>query len=926
MAYVNFTDTQIFDTPATSITPTLPAHTTDDLLLICLTQDIGTTAISTATSGWAMIGTQAASGGVRQAWAYKVATSSSEPDPIFAGTLDTWIAQIVVVKDADITTPIHQNARGDWNNPAGGIIPFATATTSLDECLLLYSLGSDGVTPTMVPPNDLLLNSKQLGIGETSIVGWRNQYTAGVTPSFNALQSVATEGGNTWVLAIANKTGGGLAGECRQVCDVIGYGGNTASLLGFGTPAALSSVAASIGGVTCSATVPTIGSSTISDSSWGNSASVTTSTSTIPAYEGVVWSFAARDFSTATLNFLLSLVTAVTTARYARPFGVGMIIADSSGNWVAYQILTFAELRIRAYSISMQPNAGTVLGSSGTLDLTQITKIGFFTERSINTTSSAVYNIKNIVRQTGVTITGGAADAPAIPENVFSALVSSLDFAGAASFQGSGQFLAKQSVQVGDGTTETYANFSATSSELPRTQQSLFAPILGANFITYDNVADFVIRASASDTINFSSSIIACSNPQEFIVHASSSASADYNFTGCSIVGYAVTNNVAGIVFNGATFSGTRGITLNGGGMESCNVVNSVNTSAVTTNNPENIAGTTFTSAGTGHAIEITAPGSYDFSGNSFIGYGANGTTDAMIYNNSGGAVELIIPLADVTPTIRNGVGASTTITQPTNNQSVTLINGVNGSRVQIFDLTSNTELVNQVVATFPFTWTDPTPYVADREIRLRVAYQNGINASIFIDQIIGTATNASPDITFLLNQIVDTVYNINGIDGATVTDVTIDDALLLVEVDTGSVSWATIYAYETYWLFTEDGIRDESRFILAVDQANYRVFDFKIKNITSPSVPLVITGGYGVDGVTGQSIDIIDTTGGTIFNAPDHVVAFATGSGVTPGDKTDIAALVWDEAIAGHTTAGSTGKELTDAKKKAALAASLSA
>jgi hypothetical protein len=58
----------------------------------------------------------------------------------------------------------------------------------------------------------------------------------------------------------------------------------------------------------------------------------------------------------------------------------------------------------------------------------------------------------------------------------------------------------------------------------------------------------------------------------------------------------------------------------------------------------------------------------------------------------------------------------------------------------------------------------------------------------------------------------------------------------------------------------------------------------YTIKNVTSPSVPLKITGGWITDGDTGDPIDIIDTTGGTIFLAPPHVVAYASG-GSTESD-----------------------------------------
>lgn len=83
---------------------------------------------------------------------------------------------------------------------------------------------------------------------------------------------------------------------------------------------------------------------------------------------------------------------------------------------------------------------------------------------------------------------------------------------------------------------------------------------------------------------------------------------------------------------------------------------------AMTTATPSSIQDCQFISAGTGHAIEITAPGTYTFSGNIFEGYGAIGTINAAIYNNSGGSITLNISGGGSVPTFRNGTGASTTI------------------------------------------------------------------------------------------------------------------------------------------------------------------------------------------------------------------------------------------------------------------------
>lgn len=76
----------------------------------------------------------------------------------------------------------------------------------------------------------------------------------------------------------------------------------------------------------------------------------------------------------------------------------------------------------------------------------------------------------------------------------------------------------------------------------------------------------------------------------------------------------------------------------------------------------QDLDGMVFTTDGTGHAIYITTPGTYTYTNNSFdVAYGATGTTDAVIYNNSGGFVQINVNSGD-TPSYFNGAGASTTI------------------------------------------------------------------------------------------------------------------------------------------------------------------------------------------------------------------------------------------------------------------------
>lgn len=193
-------------------------------------------------------------------------------------------------------------------------------------------------------------------------------------------------------------------------------------------------------------------------------------------------------------------------------------------------------------------------------------------------------------------------------------------------------------------------------------------------------------------------------------------------------------------------------------------------------------------------------------------------------------------------------------------------------SRVQLYDTTNSLELYNWIASWTTLTYS--VPYVSDINCRVRIMYQNWLTANIFEEF---TETLSINGISRSVSPTVDSIYVANAVDWSAVVGITINDWALLIETEGWTYSRWQIYAYETYWLSTEEGIRDEWRFIRAIDQANYELTDFKIKNVSSPSIPLTITWWYWFDSATWEAIDIIDTSGWTIFTAPDRVVAFQT-------------------------------------------------
>jgi hypothetical protein len=896
--------------------PVPTGHVSGDLLVATVTQNTGTGTLSI--SGWTAIGTQAAENSQRTAMFYKYATSSSEADVPTASTLSAlMVSSVVIIRNAHATTPIDASLREN-----GGITArprFGSVSSTTNNCLILYTtgvlgLGTQGRLTTENTADFINLLRSHNTVNQT--VGYKNQAASGAIdrPYMNSERS--SNGGSLWTVAIKDDGNGYMGPQLASTFTSVHRGGYFSHINEYATTSwtALDTLTpTTIASRSVSSTVPTMGTTATDNfDDYGTMTTVnTTSVSGVDAtgiwIGGVITKSPVQDMS----NKIFSVNFKVNSSSSGQmgSEGVMMVFEDSTGDWAAYTLSKRDGLASGVnYVLTIDLATATPLDSGGTIDWTDIKYVAFAFNKATTSTTSRDLFIKNAVLIDKCALTGGSAASPVTPA-FFQRAMHGWDLAGVTTLQGAGQMLSRIPIQVGDGTNKTYFKATGTSYELPL---GYTTAITRRFWYLGTNRADYVFYSSSTDTYDFTNTVLKTSTKQQFTIHASSNTSATWDFTGAAFVGWDITGK-SGITFNNASFSGNYKMTLGGGGLSGCTVSTSLDSIAVTTTDLGTISNTNFISAGTGHAIEITTAGTYTFEGNTFSGYGADTTANASIYNNSGGLVTINLAEGDTTPTYKNGAGATTTINAFVDNQSVTISGATAGSRIQIYDLTSSTELYNGT-PTFPYTWTDGSAYVADREIRLRVAYVSGVTAKLFIDTVIGTSTETTPAVAYQVNQEDDEVYNANAINGSTVSTVTIDDGTMLVEVNTGSISWATLYAYNVYWLFTSAGIVDEGSAIVAVDTANYVLQGFLIKNVTTgPTVPLIITGGYGVDSVTGLSIDTIDTSGGTIFNAPDHVVAYAAGSAVTAGDITDIADAVWDEALSGHATAGTTGKKLTD-------------
>jgi hypothetical protein len=101
--------------------------------------------------------------------------------------------------------------------------------------------------------------------------------------------------------------------------------------------------------------------------------------------------------------------------------------------------------------------------------------------------------------------------------------------------------------------------------------------------------------------------------------------------------------------------------------------------------------GTTFTSAGTGHALEFTTVGTYLLSNVSFVGYGGNNTTNAAVFVSATTGTLTLNISGSAAPTVRTA-GATVNVVVA----FVLTLTGIpSGVRVTIVDSTTRAELLD---------------------------------------------------------------------------------------------------------------------------------------------------------------------------------------------------------------------------------------
>lgn len=885
MAYISSTGTSGQTTTVSSFEATLPPQIdAGDYLVAFIAIRPGTTGTMSSTGGWTQYNAGTSTPTVRLLVWSKVASASETP-PTFtwSGSAPSWSIVIHAIKDYDTTTPIHTFSH--LNNAASTTFTVPAITTTTNNCLLVYGCSSDSSTP-MPTTTDIYWRAMgtTTAAQTNAMTGTFQQDASGTKASFT-LTGIQSRVSQFTILAFNNASGGSK--EINKIANVtrIRDMGNydTGAFLTFAAPNAGVSGLTSINGINLTGNTSTVSASVTSNSTmwfYQYQWAFNLSSGGVDVWEGA-WNTLAAPVNIQ--NKIVSQSFALLQTQFSPVYGTIIVFADASNNWVAYELIARKNYVFNTQLVKhIAIGTTTAYASGGTIDWTAVTKVGWFTARRSTGTSAQNLAVSRLLINDGTTLIGGGVNNPINYGKFQEAIYNASLGASHSNLQGAGQFFNRSSMQIGNGTATTYVNVSGQSFEFPTASDATWAGSAASDKF------ELRVKSSVNDVLDFSSSLFNTSIQQNLIIDPTGTLpTTPPDFSGSVWLGWDIENNLSGWEFKSTVFKNSK-ITLNGGLITDSTLTGKTGITTVITNNPENISGCSFTSGGTGHAIEITATGTYDFFNNTFSGYGADGTTNACIYNNSGGLVTLVLQAADQVPTVRNGAGASTVLDIPP--VAVTVPSALENSRIQIYNVTTSTEIDNAVVGAGGYSYVVSSSQASDGDIlRLRLTYHDGLVYKEAIEQqaVFSDVSGA----TFLVSQVDNDVATQYGIDGSTVTEVSWDGANIEIDVDNPIATWSAqrVYAWYSYYITTATGIADAFGRVVALDVGNIELKDVLLDNLQA-------TTAAQTDAIRVFNKDFLlpvknPTTGGGGFSffSTGQIFTVAVGSGVTPADKTDI-------------------------------------
>lgn len=728
----------------TGVAQNVPAHEINDILFMWIVVNVGTVPLITAGTGWSVIVAEITNAAHAGFWAWKRATSNAEA--ISITTADDYTTAIHCIRDVDVTTAIDVSAQSG-SATATSTPDNAAVTTTTGDCLVLYLMAVDGIAvahhanPGVHHITSFDNGSTTANTSSCQGGAWYIQRAAGLTPAPAWTCSLA--GAVTQVtVAFRNKAGGAIPAYIDDVSSpatVVTPAHHYTTLNNISYPTALTSTA-NINGKTVAYLVGTAAAD-LGIVPFSNGISPAASLIAQTALNGYEMALTGnRNWSTG-----LIMGSLIGGTPKMGTFGAGTVkdggfvirIGSSATAWCAYQVAakdSVPTLESRSVFVIQPGYTGSAYGTPGTAVLaTAVSHMQFLRNAPYFASQLVASEIYQVFKQV---VAGGDAVSPVNTDGMAS-IGKSFRLPVIQKFGGSG-LLSYAPIQIGGGDAVNF-QINAGALQFP-SRYNVATKEIG--YHAADNAVGISYAGKLGDVVKHTNSVITSPTSYYWEINAAATSAATWDFAGLVVVNAVVTlRNV--MTFTEMAFSACGSITATG-----CTLTNSkisrapaasasfvatsgtfsklaVNLASLTAGNhwwtganPTLFSDCAFIGGG-GHAIRITTSGTYAFVGNTFSGFGIDGSTGAAILNESGGLVTINVSGGGSTPTVTN-VGVATTTVN--NSKVLTLTGLVTGSDVVIKTSNTNTELVDvdaNVGSTYAYSYTFAAGTYVDVKIML---------------------------------------------------------------------------------------------------------------------------------------------------------------------------------------------------------------
>ena len=674
-------------TTATTIACALPQYQQNDLLLAILSTDTGTTQ-AWSSSGWTQLFSVSNTNNLAVMW--KIA-GASESDPTFTYTIaETANVHLLAIGDVNTSTPFNGTGgagtgyRTATNSAARAALP--VLTTTVNNSLLLFLNSESAAVVPGVLEGACTFEDAMDGSAHSDGFSWGFKATAGASPTVYGNKS-GTAAGVLATVGISPPSGGATviptycAGDNSIYVDPIhgttAYNGNTAFAATITTNFGTTVGAQALANGTAAAAAD-VGLN--SYHSMGQITGVTTN----GTYAGACTVLAAGNKPNAAGKNVLVHAMPSTPKVYqnldniakATSKGVVFGMASSASNYKLWAVHGFGSKWDTAQHVPLIVNSSAAaLGTVGTLVDTSIASFGFAIS---GTLAAPVMRFGSLWVLDTTIVAGGNAAYPVRVPGIVKACATGKERMSALQ-QGASQMLLLQPVQIGDGgTNPVYLDIQGAAIEFPQQRSVADAQVF---YNSVDDVCGLTFYPGAADTVDLRNAVFSSKSKFHWRWHASMSTSAAVNVAGAQVIN-AGDVQLRAITYTGLSFTDCLAITQNSATLTGCTLKNSKITSA-TLGDLDNISGCTFTSGGTGHALEVGGSAStITLSGNTFAGYASS--------NGSTGNEAIFVNIASGTVTINIGGGGNT----PSIRTAGATVNVVSGATVTFTGLPTGTDIV----------------------------------------------------------------------------------------------------------------------------------------------------------------------------------------------------------------------------------------